>query len=173
MARLVADARTNWAMVQTLAHEVGHHLSFHEGGYSYDIAANHGQELEADYFSGYILARMGASLQDATSSDRAIEQPASATHPSSAQRIAVISQGWREALGQSTLVTGGISPSPSETAIGDVPKRGGGFGQSYWDHNGSTMLLVGGGSTRKISRRHASRRGVARDAAICRRTVRI
>ncbi len=51
-----------WSFMSVLAHEVGHHLNGH-------TLANDGSrppiELEADYFSGFVLQKMGAPLTDA------------------------------------------------------------------------------------------------------------
>ncbi len=93
MLNLVTSAQTNWALVQILAHEVGHHLSFHEG-YGSDAAQNQAQELEADYFSGYILARLGASVDEATIAMRLLPSEDSDTHPGSRRRITAATKGW-------------------------------------------------------------------------------
>lgn len=53
---------TDWAGISILAHEVGHHLNGHT------ITAEGSRpkiELEADKFSGFACAKMGASLKEA------------------------------------------------------------------------------------------------------------
>jgi len=62
MARIANAACPDWGALSVLAHEVGHHLAGHT------IRASTTQwkdELEADEFSGFVLARLGASLVDA------------------------------------------------------------------------------------------------------------
>jgi len=55
--RVKQRAAEGWSPISILAHEVGHHLAFHTG-----IARNdHKFELEADYFSGFVLRRLGAT----------------------------------------------------------------------------------------------------------------
>src|SRR5690606_20195236 len=61
MKRITETARTDWAAVSILAHEIGHHLSGHtlkRGGSRPEI------ELQADSFSGFVLFKMGAGLDD-------------------------------------------------------------------------------------------------------------
>src|SRR5882762_11341739 len=60
---ITATTRNRWSAMGTMAHEVGHHLNGHTlqaGGSRPDI------EREADYFSGFVLQRLGARLSDAT-----------------------------------------------------------------------------------------------------------
>ncbi len=85
-------ARTDWASISILAHEIGHHVlghTFKSDGNSYQ------QELEADQFSGMALKKMGATLEEAqvamnlVASDRA-----SATHPARTNRLDAIAKGW-------------------------------------------------------------------------------
>jgi hypothetical protein len=63
--QLIIDIETitnhEWPAVSILAHEIGHHLAGHTLGGSNDRAI----ELEADYFSGFILQKMGATLEEA------------------------------------------------------------------------------------------------------------
>ena len=153
MLELVTSAQTNWVMIQTLAHEVGHHLSFHEG-YTSDVRRNREQELEADYFSGFILARLGATAEQATVADRILAAADSDTHPDSARRIEEITRGWNDATGR---ITTAAAPPPSllpegvkgSTIAGakDSPSKP---RRTVWDHNGSEMHLIGEGTTRRF-----------------------
>jgi hypothetical protein len=83
----------DWSLVSILAHEVGHHLAFHtevDGRW-------HEFELEADYFSGFILRRLGATLDQALAGLRAISpNQASQTHPALDQRLQAITIGWTD-----------------------------------------------------------------------------
>lgn len=85
-------AKTDWASISILAHEIGHHVlghTFRSGGNSYQ------QELEADQFSGLVLKKMGATLEEAQVAMNMIASDrASATHPARAYRLDAIAKGW-------------------------------------------------------------------------------
>jgi hypothetical protein len=149
MLNLVAAAQTNWALVQILAHEVGHHLSFHEG-YSSDASSNREQELEADYFSGYILARLGASVDEATAAMRQLPAEDSETHPGSRRRVAAATKGWGDATGKVASGTPALPDAGRPTTTGSVGNSSAQQRRTIWDHNGSEMYLVGDGPTRRI-----------------------
>ncbi len=90
---------TSWAAVSVLAHELGHHYYGHShepiDAIPSDVLRE--RELEADYFSGYVLERMGASLDDAEAAQEALFDDAeSPTHPDSYRRLAAISAGWHD-----------------------------------------------------------------------------
>lgn len=110
-------ARTGryWSLISIMAHEIGHHLAFHMSSAIYD----HDAELEADYFSGYILAKMGASLDDALSAMRAIaSQEPTETHPGRDDRLQAIAAGWKNAAAGQPLAGGnnGQVPAPPPKA---------------------------------------------------------
>ena len=88
-----------WAPVSIMAHEIGHHLSGHTitpGG------SQPPTELEADKFSGFVLFKMGASLDDAQlAMARLVEEgPDGRTHPGRGKRLSAIAEGWAEACVQ-------------------------------------------------------------------------
>lgn len=89
------QADSFWSSISILAHEIGHHLSGHTLNQLND---NHKAELEADKFSGFVLYKMGASLEQASN---AISKMASNydtdSHPSKERRLKAISNGWNEA----------------------------------------------------------------------------
>lgn len=88
-------ARTDWAGLSILAHEIGHHLNGHTlvGGKNRQL-----EELQADHYSGFILQQMGASLEEATLAMKMIPGlEASVTHPARQERIDAIVNGWIEA----------------------------------------------------------------------------
>lgn len=86
---------TPWGPRSIMAHEIGHHLNAHTLD---QIGSRPDKELEADYFSGFVLGRMGAELKDTT---RAMEllgsNSGSSTHPAKHDRIAAITNGWSRA----------------------------------------------------------------------------
>ena len=94
---VVDRAGTPWAAVSVIAHELGHHHygHSHEPIDALALAERHEHELEADFFSGYALARMGATLEEAESAQAALySEVPSPTHPSSPSRLAAITEGW-------------------------------------------------------------------------------
>ncbi len=101
-----------WAVYSIMAHEIGHHLQGHTivpGGSRPPI------ELEADRFSGFVLAKMGAMLDDAQAAMANLASASgSSTHPARDRRLAAIAEGWRAATGQEARV--GSRPSPSRGA---------------------------------------------------------
>ena len=93
MQRVKQRTAEHWSPVSILAHEVGHHLAFHtviEG-------RHHEFELEADFFSGFILRRLGATLAQAEAAMREISpKEASLTHPGLDDRLQAITIGWTD-----------------------------------------------------------------------------
>jgi len=90
--RMDNQAANDWAAVSILAHEIGHHLSGHSLN---NDGSNHQYELEADYFSGMILAKMGASLNETQSAINTLRyEKATSTHPAKADRLNEINKGW-------------------------------------------------------------------------------
>ncbi|MBD3582016.1 M48 family metalloprotease [Flavobacterium selenitireducens] len=91
---------TYWAGISILAHEIGHHLN----GHTLDKKGSRPDtELEADEFSGFVLNKMGASLDEAQAAMAvAASQRASHTHPAKSDRLRSIATGWNTAEGQSS-----------------------------------------------------------------------
>lgn len=99
--RITQETSNDWAAISILAHEVGHHLNGHALN---DEGSKHQWELDADEFSGFVLARMGSSLEDAQSALSSLKnEKATATHPAKADRLAAVEKGWKRGSGQ--LVT--------------------------------------------------------------------
>lgn len=92
ISQLKAGAETNWAVYSVMAHEIGHHLQGHtlqSGGSRPDI------ELEADEYSGFILAKLGADLSDAQKAMSTFgSNSSSGTHPAKNERLTAIRNGW-------------------------------------------------------------------------------
>ena len=87
-----------WSAVSVIAHELGHHYYGHSKVGTTGVGADeiHDCELAADYFSGYALARLGASLEDAQTALRWLDEEATDYHPSADERLAAIATGWRD-----------------------------------------------------------------------------
>ncbi|MBL7981879.1 MAG: hypothetical protein JNL52_08740 [Flavobacteriales bacterium] len=95
IGRVLDSTRTDWAAVSILAHEIAHHLL----GHTLDPDAVHpGDELACDRYSGFVLQRMGATLEE---SRAAMEVAGSVhgthRHPPRHARLQAIEQGWKEA----------------------------------------------------------------------------
>ncbi|RYZ62391.1 MAG: hypothetical protein EOO14_02415 [Chitinophagaceae bacterium] len=106
LENLDAYAGTKWASISVLAHEMGHHYRNH-------VVDRQGstppKELEADYFSGFVMAKMGASLAEARAAmEKIAATRGSASHPARADRLAAIAQGWNGATGST-----GNPPAPN------------------------------------------------------------
>ena len=102
-------AGTKWASISVLAHEMGHHYRNH-------ILDAQGstppKEIEADYFSGYVMAKLGAGLNEAKAAMEQIASPrASASHPAKADRLNAIAKGWNYAKGLTQTSPGGNTSS--------------------------------------------------------------
>jgi hypothetical protein len=95
--------KSKWAAMALLAHEVGHHLNGHtirKGGSKPEL------ELEADEFAGFVLHKLGSSLEEAQEVMKYIAKPEiSGTHPARASRMMAIQKGWNEAETPATLAT--------------------------------------------------------------------
>ncbi len=95
LENLDSYAYTKWASISVLAHEMGHHYYNH-------VVSSKGSsvpvELEADFFSGYTLAKYGATLEQSIAAMQAIgTDRATSTHPAKKDRVNAITKGWNEA----------------------------------------------------------------------------
>ena len=110
---------TKWAAVSVLAHEIGHHL--------YSSAVNKGKtplvtETEADLFSGFVLQKMGATLQEAQAAMKVLgSRYATRTHPGRDDRMDAIATGWKDAGGVLTEVEN--DPEMTSTAVADPDRE--------------------------------------------------
>jgi hypothetical protein len=118
MRNVRAQTGTKWAAISIMAHEVGHHLNGHTltpGG------SRPKSELEADYFSGFVLQRMGASLDDARMAMKTIGSPvASETHPAKHDRLVAITQGWSKACEKDSSCK---DARPAESSVSEPQPR--------------------------------------------------
>ena len=102
---MLSSNTSNWTNLFILAHEVGHHVN----GHSLDLVLYAGdivdapelekkrqQELEADEFAGFVLAKLGATLSQTTSSVSRLsnEDDKYSTHPKRDKRVVSIKNGW-------------------------------------------------------------------------------
>lgn len=108
---------TDWAAISIIAHEIAHHLYGHTAD---RMGSRPDNEKQADYFSGFVLHNLGASLAEAQTAIRTLtnDQP-SATHPPRTIRLNVIENGWRDA---EAMYPRNGRPATSE--LSNVDKRG-------------------------------------------------
>ena len=109
---------SNWAAISIFAHEIGHHLN----GHTLDNVGSRPQtELDADEFSGFVLHKMGASLEEAQAVMSLIASlKGSHTHPPKKDRLAFIATGWNNAgpasattaVAEKTTIKPYVAPTP-------------------------------------------------------------
>lgn len=100
LENLDSYASTKWASISVLAHEIGHHYYNHVVK---SRGSNIPSEIEADKFSGYVMQRLGATLnQSLAAMEKIGTDRASATHPAKSDRLTAITEGWNMASGQTT-----------------------------------------------------------------------
>ncbi len=98
MQRTIID----WGSLSVMAHEIGHHLCGHTIKSTLNLSQRRIEELQADEFSGFILSKLGATLEQAISFVSKLESPikeAESTHPNVSKRIIAIENGYKKAKG--------------------------------------------------------------------------
>jgi len=87
--------KDRWAAMALLAHEIGHHLNGHTIRRS---GSKPKLELEADEFAGFVLQKLGASLEQSQEVMKHIAGTrGSRTHPGRDARMQAIQRGWNRA----------------------------------------------------------------------------
>jgi hypothetical protein len=96
---LVSKDGTNWSSISIFAHEVLHHLNQHTHlVQDATLQKRRQMELEADAWSGRILAMIGATLEQAQSAVSGLNyeyDEAFSSHPSKEQRLIAIEAGFK------------------------------------------------------------------------------
>ena len=107
--QLINSRTNNWASLAILAHEVGHHINGHSVDillYATDVveakslANKRKQELEADEFAGFVMAKLGANLNSALSFTNILpdKDDTYSTHPSKSKRVNAVRKGFNKGL---------------------------------------------------------------------------
>ena len=118
---LVSKNSSSWSNTFILAHEVGHHIN----GHTKDIALGsilskqeleeqRKQELDADYYAGFVLSKLGASLSQTTAVINLISSQGDdrySTHPDRNKRIEAIRRGWNNGVEKDVSQTNNNSTS--------------------------------------------------------------
>lgn len=87
------ESGTEWAAISIIAHEIGHHVA----GFN-RRATQHEAEFDADYWSGYVLQKLGSSEEAATKCImRYGTEIDTKSHPNKYSRRDAIKKGWRDA----------------------------------------------------------------------------
>jgi len=85
---------TRWAAISILAHEIGHHIA----GFTRRPSQLE-SELDADYWSGYALQRLGASKEASVKCIMTFgTEKDTDTHPNKYLRAKTIQQGWEDGI---------------------------------------------------------------------------
>ena len=115
--KIKQDANTDWAATTLVAHEIAHHLNWH----TFDVKSGDRiiKELEADYFAGFYLAKMGATLEETRAVYLTLPEEGSVTHPPRSARLAQIDNGWYESAGTSNST---LEPDPLQDNLVDPPE---------------------------------------------------
>ncbi len=124
LENLDAYAATKWASISVMAHEMGHHFYNH-------VVSGKGStvptEIEADAFSGFVMYRIGATLEQSIAAMKSIaSDQASSTHPAKKDRLAAIANGWNQAKATAPKNnSGGTNPGTGGTGNGGGNNNGG------------------------------------------------
>ena len=98
-----------WGNMSILAHEIGHHINGHtidvilyasESVEEESLATSRMMELQADEFSGFVLAKLGATLSQASEAISKFipdEDDTYSTHPTKSKRLKAIKRGYDKA----------------------------------------------------------------------------
>ena len=110
----ITSSAGSWTNLSILAHEVGHHVNAHSLDWlalasgaiqPISLEQKRQQELEADEFSGFVLAKLGATLLQAQAAVKLVSDNSDdsySTHPSKNKRLAAIEKGYNQAKGITT-----------------------------------------------------------------------
>jgi len=124
-----------WSWVFVAAHEVGHIWRNHGNlrlpctpehpNYTYCACRpgmpeahaefNRRLELEADFFAGFVLSRLGAAREDALSAMHVLDTHDTCTHPGRERRAEAVTRGWLQAKG-------GVGSAPLKGTADDLAR---------------------------------------------------
>lgn len=85
------ENKVSWYTIYVFGHEIGHHINGHTHGFMPD---RHKGELDADRFGGWVVARLGGSLDQALTFMPSLSEKGSKTHPDRNRRIQAVREGW-------------------------------------------------------------------------------
>lgn len=103
------DGRVRWRHVAIMAHEIAHHLNGDTTD-SQGAVHSHERELTADHFAGFVVARLGGTLNQAVAMTEIFSEQGSPSHPPRNDRIKAIAKGWQAAQATTDLLRGSDGP---------------------------------------------------------------
>lgn len=119
MEKLQGD--TNWYGISVLARQIGHHLSNHELTNGEPTIQ---EEIEADKYAGFVLYKMGATLDEAIAAlEGSMKEDSLNKSISRNARLASLTKGWNNALTlmSDTVVTASTpAPAIEDNTPGDI-----------------------------------------------------
>ncbi len=86
-----ADGVVNWYEIAIMAHEIGHHVGGHV---LVNNRPQHDQELEADRFAGFIVAKLGGTMEQAHRMTQMFSILETEVHPGRLERMRAVEEGW-------------------------------------------------------------------------------
>lgn len=101
---------TRWAALSVMAHEIGHHLNNH----TLEPKRDPKYEIEADYFSGFWLQKIGAELAEAQAALQYLPEMQSDTHPPKHDRLAAVASGWTKSCESAPNCRSGDEPEAGD-----------------------------------------------------------
>ncbi|TXB66863.1 M48 family metalloprotease [Vicingus serpentipes] len=151
----IANNSDSWSKMSILAHEIGHHINGHTVEallYSAGtiepkvLSERRKQELEADEFSGFVLGKLGATLEQCQSALTIVsnnDNDLNSTHPKLDKRLQAIKNGYDKAksgavnicLKGDCLAGQGIKKYKNGTYEGEfLNGKRNGHGIYYWNN---------------------------------------
>ena len=125
--KLINDYTDDWSSVFILAHEVGHHINGHTRDAALStildeitLEKQRQEELEADKFAGFVLAKLGASLDQTVAAVNLVstnKDDLYSTHPNKNKRLEAINFGYNSSLPKIADKETSIDESESKTTI--------------------------------------------------------
>ena len=144
MESLTVGRNKYWSNMFILAHEVGHHINGHSLDiilYQNDVinpkslSTRRSQELEADEFAGFVLAKLGATFDQTSKvllNIPKISNDYDSTHPSTDKRIRAVKNGWEKGYVKKETKTVYVSDAIGEYERSDSYVR---YGKWYREQN--------------------------------------
>jgi hypothetical protein len=141
-----AYAATKWASISVLAHEMGHHYFNHVVS---STGSTPPKEIEADALSGYVMQKLGATLNESIAAISTIaSDKASSTHPAKKDRVAAITRGWNQAKAE--IASGNTNGGSTTTGGGNTGGGGTSGGGGTTTTGGGTSGGNTGGNTANV-----------------------
>ena len=106
----ITNKTSSWSDLVILAHEIGHHVNGHtldlvvyatEQAEAPNLEESRNMEIEADEYAGFVLCKLGASLQEAQAAIKLVsseDDDTYSTHPSLSKRLLAIERGYNKAF---------------------------------------------------------------------------